>query len=345
MIAVRLVKRTHYQVLEPAYLSRLVCGCTSPTSSNFRDNVAKKFLETTKDINIAASKYVVDLARSLQLVNSNLVWTELGHLLNVVTSGKVLGTTLELSAPEKILYLRLFLEFDGAALIFLARKLEAQRQLPDSGETWADVAQELFLTIYEQYLDFVTDPQLRTRVRQLAEKRRHTPFKGSSGRHQSLVHIHTLYRTGMVDASRSGSGRIYLVKQLDEGNRLATSELLSAIPDVKALEQIILSRNLYEVVGRVLGIQRKSRLMSDTEFMDQVRTVYTQVMDTGVNLCSLQTISEALQIQSLIKGTELESHTTILSRLRAMQNKMPSQIRFHVDQYGHPAYLKMGPAS
>ena len=113
MIDVRLIKRTHYQVSEPAYMTLVVRNCTSPISSNFRDRVALRFLEITDDINIAASKYAVDLARSLNLLNPNLVWTQLGHLLNIVVSDNVFDPKREFSRSEKILFLRLFLEFDG----------------------------------------------------------------------------------------------------------------------------------------------------------------------------------------------------------------------------------------
>ena len=341
MIGVRLVNRTHYQVLEPAYLAFLVCRCTSPTSSNHRDTVAGRFFETTEGINIAASKYAVDLARSLHLINSNLIWTELGHLLNLVASDSARRSKLELSTAEKMLFLRIFLEYDGAAFVYLARKLEMQRKLPDCDETWADVAQELFLDVYEEYLEFVTDLQLRTKIRQLAEKRRNTPFQGSSGRHQSFIHIHTLFRLGLVEASRSGSGRVYLAKPVEDEDRFATSELFHAIPDVKTLEQVIDSGALYEVVGRVLGVKHNTKLMSDSEMMERVRSIYSQVMQTGVNLCSLQTLSEMLQIQSLTEGKALESRAAILSRLRAIQSEAPSRMRFHVDQFGYPAYLKM----
>ena len=86
MITVRLIKRTHYQVLEPAILTPLIRECTSPTRSSYRNAAAQRFLETTAGVNIAASGYAVDLARSLNLLNSNLVWTELGQLLNIVAS-------------------------------------------------------------------------------------------------------------------------------------------------------------------------------------------------------------------------------------------------------------------
>ena len=214
--------------------------------------------------------------------------------------------------------------------------------MPLSSETWAGVAQELFLETYEQYLAFITDPQLRTKIRQLAEKRRYTPFKGNSGRHQSLIHINTLYRLGLVDYTKVGQGRAYFAKQLPERKRAATSELLAAIPDVKALQQIIETGSLYDVVGRVLGIQLKSGLVSDKEFGRRVRSLYAQVLKTGVSLCSLQTLYEALQIESLTHDMRPEPYPAFVARLRALQNKAPSQIRFHVDRYGYPAFLKMG---
>ena len=249
MITVRLIKRTHYQVLEPAYLIPLIRKCTSPTRSTYRNVAAQRFLETTAEFNIAASAYAVDLARSLKLLNSNLVWTELGQLLNLVASNPYRQNSEHLSFCEKAFFLRLFLEFDGAALVYFSKKLETQLHLPGTGQTWASLAQELFLDTYEQYLQLITDPQTRTHIRQLAEKRRHAPFRGHSGRHQSLIHINTLFRLGLVEASSTGHNRVYSAKRVADGGRFATSRLLSIAPDVASLEQIIGSQPLYQVVG------------------------------------------------------------------------------------------------
>ncbi|MDE0096809.1 MAG: hypothetical protein OXS40_10615 [Gammaproteobacteria bacterium] len=341
MIDIRLITRTHYQISEPAYLTLLIRKCTSPTSSNYRETVAQRFSKLSGGTNIAASGYAVDLARSLNLLNSNLVWTELGHLLNIAASNNVLQNINELSTAEKILFFRLFLEFDGAAFIFLAQKLETQAQLPLLCESWTDIAQQLFLETYEWYLELVTDPLLRTRIRQLQEKRRLVPFKGNSGRHQSLIHINTMFRLGLIDSFKSKKSRLYKPKYLEGKELSPTSNLLSAVPNIKTLEEVVESQSLYNVVGQTLGIECNAGSINDMEFMNRVKYVYSQVSGTGVNLCSLRTLSEALQIQSLIEKTVPESHTTILSRLRTLQNKTPSQIRFHVDRYGNPAYIKI----
>ena len=294
MIAARLITRTHYQVLEPAYLTPLVRKCTSPTQSSYRDAVAQTFSKITAGINIAASGYAVDLARSLNLLNANLVWTDLGQLLNVIAVNENQQTGEQLSPCERILFLRLFLEYDGAALIYFSRKLEEQPRLPAPGESWASVAQEMFLDIYEQYLQLITDPQARTQIRQLAEKRRHSPFRGHSGRHQSLIHIHTLFRLGLVYSTIGSHERVYSAKSLTGESRLATSELLAVVPDVSSLEHIVRNQCLYEAVGRALGIQCRSGPIDDEEFMHRVREIYGQVMKTGVSLCSLQTILRSI---------------------------------------------------
>ena len=132
----------------------------------------------------------------------------------------------------------------------------------------------MFLDTYERYLEFITDPQLRTHVRQLAEKRRSAPFSGNSGRHQTLVHINTLFRLGLVESSRPGQSRIYGAKYLPEGSRSLTSRLLSAVPNVRALEETVESQSLYDVVGRTLGIGLKTGSINDEEFINLVRRVY-----------------------------------------------------------------------
>ena len=341
MIDVRLISRTHYQVSEPSYLTHLIRNCASPTNSNYRDALALRFCESVEGVNIAAAGYAVDLARSLKLLNSNLVWTDLGHLLNIVAKEDSFGHQRDLSTSEKVFFFRLFLEFDGAALIFLSRKLEDDIRLPSSKTTWANVAQDMFMQTYEEYLEFATDPYFRTHVRHLAEKRRKSPFTGNSGRHQTLLHINTLLRLGLVEASQSGPARVYRAKNTSEDAGSPTSRLLTMIPSIRALEKVVASRTIYDVVGTALGIGVENGSMDEGDFTDCVKYLYTEILATGINLCPIRTLCEALQIHSIKNHKAPDAQETILARLRDIQKMAPSRIRFHVDQYGYPAFLRM----
>ncbi len=341
MTEVRLVGRTHYQVLEPALLRSLVQSCTSPVSSAFRDQVARKLSGSQRDLNVVAAGYAVDLGKALRLVRGNLVWTNLGHLLNITAGNHAADSWRELNEAERIVFFRLFLEFDGAALIFFAKKIERQSKVPDQGESWTGIAQDLFQSTYEEYLKFVTGPAPRIRLRQLLERRRRRPFQGKSGTHQSFLHIHTLHRLLLVEQIEEGTTRVYKGNFQVDGMQRPTRRLIGAIPDLMTLERIVDAGTCYDVVGEVLGYAGSGQEMHDTDFMDKVRSVYRDVMATGVAICPIQTVAEAIQVQSVMEHRKPPGIKDILARLKIMQRYAPRKIRLHVDRFGFPAYIKM----
>ena len=341
MTEIRLVRRTHYQVLEPAFLRILIQDCTSPVSSDFPDRVAKRLSDSSAGLNLAASKYAVDLAKALNLLNLNLVWTNLGHLLNITSGPSVPDFSPALTSCEKILFLRIFLEFDGAALIFFAKKIAAERRVPGGDEDWLKLAQQLYLDTYDQYLQFMTDTQMRVKVRQLAERRRSKPFEGKSGPHQCLIHIHTLYRLGIAEKPEVGNARVYESEGSKHESRSRAAKLVEEIPDLRTLENIVSDRRWYEVANRVLGNAVSQSRISYDDFVGKVTQAYGQIMETGVTLCPLQTLVEMMQIHSLEANFELLGYQDAMGLLRRMQNEAPKEIRFHVDRFGRPAYITL----
>src|SRR6266480_4040310 len=123
----RLISRTHYQVDEPAILKLLVQKCSSAVRSEYAERsalcLANEMKRSGREFNPAAGSYAIDLGRQLGLVNDNLVWAELGQVLHLVSEDSAAQWVAELSLPERLLFFRLFLEADGAALLFIARTL------------------------------------------------------------------------------------------------------------------------------------------------------------------------------------------------------------------------------
>lgn len=342
MTDVRLVRRTHYQVLEPALLRLLIQSFTSAVSSDFPDRVARRLAATKDDLNVVAANYVVDLAKALNLVNGNLVWTNLGHLLHVVASNAATATDMQLTELERLVFFRLFLEFDGAAVLFFAKKIEKQDEIPGPGESWTEISQELFESTYEEYLQFVTDPEFRTRLRHLAERRRQRPFRGKSGPHQSWVHIHTLYRLQLVEKIEHGATRTYKARSVAHCGLRPTAKLIDVVPDLMALEKLVNARTCYELASEVLGMNADSgQNPSDLEFAASVRSVYDRVMAAGVALCPIQTLAEVIQVQSVVERRQPLGMENILLRLKEIQRRAPDKMRFHVDRTGRPAFIKM----
>lgn len=330
-------------MFEPAIAGDVVQACTSPVRSDFRDSVARKLTSASRfTLNPAAARYAIDLTRSLGLLQDNLVWSNLGHVLSLICRDEQSTRDGRLSERQTYFFLRTFLEFDGAALIHFAKRIEEDGRVPPEPdeERWPGIAQRLFRDTYAEYLALATDPQDRVRIRQLDERRRSKPFSGNSGRHQCFVHLHTLYRLGLITRA-NGDGRAYTQSPPLHTGARPTTKLVDLLPGVLDLERAVSAGRLYDIVGELAGRTRCPDDMHTDAFEDTVRRLYRSVVSTGVSLCSLQTLTEAIQLESLVRGHKAPHAQDILNQLRLMQRNAPRDIRFHVDVFGRPAYLKI----
>ena len=165
------------------------------------------------------------------------------------------------------------------------RDWEEDGRVPREGEHWPAIAQRLFCDTYKEYLLLATDPQDRVRIRQLEERRRTKPFKGNSGRHQCLVHLHTLKRLGLI-ASAGGNDRFYTPTPSIDARPSPIARLLNLLPGAIDLERAVSAGRLYDIVGELFGHTRRPDDLPREWYTATVRRLYQGVVSTGVSLCS-----------------------------------------------------------
>lgn len=340
---VRVLTRTHYQVDEPAFVRQLVLRCTSPTRSEYPERVAQRLDDHMKaagrEFNLPAAKYCVDLAKGLGLLTDNNVWTDHAQTLHFLSAASIsTGTAfeLELSKPERIFFFRLFLEYDGAALLFFAHLLRRERTI---SQDWNVLANEMMVFIYDAYLEVVTDIAERSRLRHSLEKRVKTPYGGKSGSHQCFVHLQSLMRMGLLE--RSSAKREYVAPAVEP----SLQGLLAKAPDVRSLDRAVTTGQWPEITAAVFGARGPSRVSDRDTIMARCRAIYARVMSTGVTLCSLRTLTETIQTEDLAEGSTATETTDILNVLREAQAVDPKRVRFHVDRIGRPAFVTFDAAS
>jgi len=342
----RLVLRTHYQVDEPAILKFLVQKCSSAVRSEYAERaalcLANGIKRSGRKFNPAAGNYAVDLARQLRLVNDNVVWTELGQLLHLVSQKEGGQWDAELSLSERILFFRLFLEADGASMLFIARALREHGQLPPPGQSWCDVANGMVVSVYTEYLEHTPDPADRVRLRRVIDRRRARPYKGKSGPHQMFVHVQALHRMGLIQREDSNATRLYRLSD----STSAFDKLLVALPDVMTLESCVKNRGWALVAWQVMADQLPSEsgriaVVEDEQLFEEVRSVYDSIASTGVSLCPIQAIIETLQIRSLTTGAGVLGYAEVMSVLEKLRKQSPRDVRFHVNRAGRPAFIKL----
>ena len=340
----RVLFRTHYQVDEPAFAERVVARCTSPVESTYDATVAERLARDVqacgKSFNVAAARYAVDLARGLSVLNTNNVWGENGHLINLVArvGDGPWNTELPLTSEEKLLHFRLFLEADGAALLFLARLLLAERQLPPEESHWNELARQMFVQVYSEYLAVTSPTADRVSLRTEIDRLKARGYTGKSGAHKVFLHLQTLYRLDLLDRVSASSERQY---RLSEEGAARLVRLLNEIPDIRALEEVVREHRYVEVAARVYDLASESRALSPRGALTYLLPAYRRVVATGVAICPLAPIIEATQISLLVGGTRSVGYSELLDLLKQEQANRVREIRFHQDRRGRPAFLKI----
>lgn len=352
----RLLFRTHYQVDEPALVEFLVKRCTSPVRSAYDENVAQKLAHEIrglqkafndpekKSFNLPAAGYALDLGHGLGVINQQNVWSERGHLVNLIAevADGPWDKETELTLGEKLLHFRIFMEADGAALLYVAKHLLKHQTMPNSDDDWNKLATQLFVHIYSEYLTMAGTTADRVSLRREVDRIRTKGYTGKSGPHKMFIHLQTLCRLGLVDRSASSASRRYSLAQGRMANGLQT--LVKEVPNLHDLERAIKERRLLDLAARVFapaaGGTRRGDWTVD-HVMELLVPTYQRVMETGVSLCSLATLIEAVQITLLAENSEQLPYGMIVQLLQRVQKERPGDVRFHVDRQGAPAFLKL----
>ena len=341
----RVLFRTHYQVDEPRLIEFVVKLCTSPVRSAYDEAVARKLSneigERLKEFNVAAAGYAVGLAQGLKVIDKNNVWSERGHLVSLLSQTVEHSSEkpLDLDTTERLLYFRLFMESDGAMIIALARRARVQKEFSNSETPWTKLATDLLQGVYRDYLAWAGTTADRVALRREADRITRRGYEGRSGQHKMFIHLQTLYRLGFLDRAHSRDRRYTVPADLSKPN---LAVLLQELPDFYALERAINERRLIEIAGKVfhLGEPTQTRWPVDV-IMPEVVTLYRKVMCTGVSLCPLSTIIEAIQIKVLAGRGQVIPNEAVMDALKDSQRENPREIRFHVDRKGQPAFLRL----
>ncbi len=342
----RIAFRTHYQIDEPAYLELLIKLCTSPVQSTYREVVAQRLSKEIKKrgakLNEDAAAYAVDLGKDLRLLTDNHTWTETGHLINLVAhiGPDELEHELTLSLPEKLLHFRVFLEGDGAAIVFLARRLIQDRSVIGSALTWNALAKEMFISVFSEYLAMTNNTADRVELRREIQRIKAKDYRGNSGEHKMLVHLQTLYRLGLVIRPEPSGSRTYQLPETQSGARCALLTIAEEVRDAAGLERVLVDHKWIEVAAKVFQIEARG-WTNALDLASLVVPYYQSVMATGAPLCPISTLLEAVQIDLLSHNSQLLVWSEAVQALEKLQKQHPKDVRFHVDRRGQPAFVKI----
>lgn len=351
----RILFRTHYQVDEPDYVGMIVRACCSAVAVRYKEAVAEKLVRAVmrrgndaRPLNLPAAGYAVDLARALGVINDQCTWTDKGMMLWLLTENKPQEDekAFGLDARAKLVYFRLFLDADGAALGFLGQRAMEHGRLPYESCNWNSLAHDMFIEVFSDYLGLTADTAERVELRNRISRLETKEYKGKTGSHKMFIHLQSMHRLGLLERREDDKDRQYSLPPVQDSGESAVAYLMSEIGDLSALEGVIRNHRWLSIGAKVLGYShRPYRADKDASARAQLSAAtaatYAKIMTTGIPLCALSALGETVRIEMLVRHGVLLAFEDVVDYLEALRRQVPRSVRFHVDRQGKPAYVRL----
>ena len=348
----RVILKTHSGVRRPGIFSVLVVRCTSAShpadQGNLVQRLAAEFRHVSRDSlkgaafgERGAAFHAVWMAKPEQLgfLTSNLFWSWKGHVIRILTSRDADAETsafLNLNSAEQVIYLKYYLEGDGAILISLARELVSRGGLTEDDLVQTDLLEKSLLKIWQEYLDLSTNITERVRLRQKLRRRR---YDTSTRRHKTYPHLIPFEDMGLLVREKVDKKDVFTPTAYDGKTPLKT--MVEAFPTIKALEDSIDRSEHCSILAEMIfpGHRRFSQSRDLAMLMRATIESYRVLSSNGIAIHPIDAITDICYAQMLFRQQVFVTRQDIDGVLAELQTQHPKEVRFHVDRLGRPAYI------
>lgn len=365
MVVLRFMRTTHYQVGHPIYHGFLIHSCTSPRESKTEQSIIQDIYKTLGShgykCSREAAKFLVRMARHMDFLELNNIWTWKAFVIDYFERlddmNHIYKETRILTIARKIIYLKYYLESDGAFLIKFAREALNRREKGLKRYTIRytdEIVEPIFKDVINDYLAIEKDFRKRVQLRNFFEAVDKRGYRPKVRIHKAFPHLDPLVDLDILDYEEGQKPKEnkYLPKLVK--NRNLTKIFLEKFSSVASLEGISLFENgnfekaaqydvksgYFERVAELYDIphHRYSQSKEKIIFSEIVR-VYSKIKDEVTGLASIRTIKDIVCTIGLVNHKVLLEWPDIDCALEEMKREEGANLRFHVDRTGEKAYI------
>jgi hypothetical protein len=345
---IRLQLKTHYQIAKPGIFSVLLSKCTSPSQSNYQEVISERLANIGFKkiaLNKESAKFAVAMAQSFGFITSNMFWGWRGHAINILledTQREKIDDFLDLTAAEKILFLKYYLEADGATILEICKKLSSKGKISRNELLSTDFIDQIFINIWETYRQLTTDLSQKTHLRQNIQKLRSKPYTFKTRIHKALAHVEPLADFDVIERKEHKNEIIFLPKT----NRGLSpmDKLTQAMNTIKTMEWRFSKFQHFEIISNVYNLKPVAydpEIYSELLREEIVKT-YLKARTEPTKMASIATISDVISAKILSDKGILVERPHIEKELDRLKLEYPSDIHYHVDMGGRKAFIVLG---
>jgi len=343
----RLLLKTHYQAARPGLFSVLISKCASPRESRAKWLLARRLEENWPPSDRpgkrgAAAKCLVYLAqRSFGFLAESGIWDWRGRVINALctySQARTLDSLLALTTEERVVYLKYYLDADGAALLEMGREVLSAGSIAET--TLGKQVEEVFLRIWKAYLTIESDVRDRVRVRRNVDRVSIHPYEDRTRIHKVRPHLQALADFGLLDIEATPEGITYHAARNQGPEPL--QRLMDSLVDTRSMEYRLQKEEHFAIAAEVLALEPPDPGAPDGDrARAAIYSAYRDLVDSGSGLASINAIIDTSCARLLATHGDCPAPRAIRAMLDDLRRERPRDVRFNVDWYGEKAYVSL----
>ena len=342
---IRLILKTHYQINKPGIFSILLRKCTSPNQSNYPETISNKLSSIhfeSISLNKESAKFAVAMAQSFGFITKNMFWNWKGHSINLLldeTNREKPDDFLKLTPIENLLYLKYYLEADGATILEICKRLYSKGSISRIELLSSDFIDQIFIDIWGSYRQLTDDLREKTSLRQSIDKLRSKPYTFKTRIHKALAHIEPLVDFNFIDRKEEKK-EVFFIPKVTNGVS-AIERLSREINNIEDMEARFSRYEFFEIINNVYNM---NSISYDPEIhLDLLRgeivKSYLQARTEPSNMASIATISDIISVRMLQERGILIDRPQVENELNKLKYAFNRDVRYHLDMSGKRAFI------
>lgn len=343
----RVVIKTHAGVSHPGLFSILIEKCSYPDKSSPEPSVSRRlynFLEEEREFRLGA-KFAVIMAKRFGFLQNNMTWGWRSHVIHAVLAhlGKNKSSKSEpyfdVGPMEKAIYLKYYLEADGAMLLLLAKELNTAGKISE-----IDIGERihlLFRQIYSEYLDLSPDFRSRTSLRERLKKIQRGRYDPEEVRHKIFPHLDPFVYLGLLRKSEAGRDTQFYPLSLGETGTPTTRVIEDELSDFQRMEGRFARGEHFDLVAKLLfaGTYKEYTDAKQRCVTSVLYEGYNNLKDSITGTASIEALSDWTCVTLLAEQKILIPRPRVETLLEYEWRANPGGVRFHVDFKGRRSYV------
>ena len=342
---VRLQLKTHYQIGKPGIFSVLLAKCTSPNQSNYpeviSDRLAKIDFETIA-VNKESAKFAVVMAQSFGFLTKNMFWDDKGRAIAILLDETHRGAPsdyLRLTLPEKILYLKYYMEADGATILMICKGLKEKGRMTRQELLTSDFIDHIFVDIWVTYRQLTTDLPQKVQLKESIRKLNSEHYKKKTRMHKTLAHISPLVDLELVERQEGKNEISFTPKTYNSFSPIDV--LIEELKTVENMEIYFSKSRYFSLISKLYNL---GAVVYDPKnhaeiLRKMIFSTYQKARTEPSKMASIAVMSDVIGAKLLTDKAVIIERPQLEGELDSLKAELKRGVYFHVDMQGRKAFV------